>query len=245
MPEVILITGASSDLGTVLARRLLEKDTEATLIAHSYQGGERIQALITQFGERVHGVTADFSDLAAVETIADGIAERFGTPTQIVHLPALRLTYERLAKFNLERFHQDLTIQVEAAIVLLKKFAPKMAKLPAARIVFVLSSVTRNLPPKFMSMYTVVKYAQLGLMRAAAAEYAATGLTVNAVSPGMIETQFLEEIGEVAVRMAAAANPKGRNAAPEDVIGVIEFLLSSSAGYMTGVDTAVTGGSCT
>jgi NAD(P)-dependent dehydrogenase (short-subunit alcohol dehydrogenase family) len=61
----------------------------------------------------------------------------------------------------------------------------------------------------------------------------------------MIETQFLEEIGEVAVRMAAAANPKGRNAAPEDVIGVIEFLLSPSSGYMTGVDTAITGGSCT
>lgn len=243
MPEVILITGCSSDLGSALARRLLEKDHEAIVIAHSYKGGARLQALMAEFGERVQCVTADFSDLASVEAMADGIAERFGTPTQIVHLPALRLKYERLTKFDLERFRQDMTIQVEAAIVLLKKFAPKMSKLPAARIVFVLSSVTRNLPPKFMSMYTVVKYAQLGLMRTAAAEYASTGLTVNAVSPGMIETQFVEEIGEVAVRMSAAANPKGRNAAPEDVIGVIEFLLSSSASYITGVDTAVTGGS--
>jgi len=99
------------------------------------------------------------------------------------------------------------------------------------------------MPPKFMSMYTVIKYAQLGLMRAAAAEYAASGLTINAVSPSMIETQFVEEIGDVAIRMSAAANPKGRNAQPEDVIGAIEFLLSPAAGYMTGIALPITGGS--
>jgi 3-oxoacyl-[acyl-carrier protein] reductase len=245
MPELVLITGASSDLGIALARQLLEKNEEMTIIAHSYKGGARIEALVAEFGVRVQSVEADFSDISSVETMSDEIGDSFGIPTQIVHLPALRLDYERLAKFNLERFRKDMTIQVEAAVVLLKKFAPKMAKLPAARVVFVVSSVTRNLPPKFMSMYTVVKYAQLGLMRAAAAEYAATGLTVNAVSPSMIETQFIEEIGEVAVRLSAAANPKGRNAIPADVIGMIEFLLSPAASYMTGVDVAITGGSHT
>jgi len=74
-------------------------------------------------------------------------------------------------------------------------------------------------------------------------DLAATGLTVNAVSPSTIETQFVEEIGDVAVRMSAAANPRGRNAQPGDVIGAIEFLLSPAAAYMTGVDIAVTGGS--
>jgi 3-oxoacyl-[acyl-carrier protein] reductase len=175
--------------------------------------------------------------------MADEVTARFGVPAQIVHLPALRLSYERLAKFNLDRFHQDMAIQVDAAIVLLKKFAPKMSKMDSARVVFVLSSVTRAMPPKFMSMYTVIKYAQLGLMRAAAAEYAASGLTINAVSPSMIETQFVEEIGDVAIRMSAAANPKGRNAQPEDVIGAIEFLLSPAAGYMTGIALPITGGS--
>jgi 3-oxoacyl-[acyl-carrier protein] reductase len=243
MPELVLITGASSDLGIALARQLLEKDEKATIIAHSYKGGVRIEALVTEFGARVQSVKADFSDIPSVEAMSDKIVDTFGVPTQIVHLPALRLGYERLAKFNLERFRHDMSIQVEAAVVLLKKLAPKMAKLPAARVVFVVSSVTRNLPPKFMSMYTIVKYAQLGLMRAVAAEYAATGLTVNAVSPSMIETQFLEEIGEVAVRLSAAANPKERNAMPADVIGMIEFLLSPAASYMTGVDVAITGGS--
>jgi 3-oxoacyl-[acyl-carrier protein] reductase len=80
-------------------------------------------------------------------------------------------------------------------------------------------------------------------MRASAAEYAATELAINAVSPGMMETKFLSEIGETAVEMAAKTNPKGRNARPQDVIGAIEFLLSPGAGYMTGADIPVTAGS--
>jgi 3-oxoacyl-[acyl-carrier protein] reductase len=243
MTETILITGASSDLGGALARRLLAASPTATVVAHSYAGGVRIEALAGEFGTRVVPVSADFSDAAAVAAMADEIAEKAGIPTAIVHLPALRLNYDRLTKFNLERFHRDMAIQVDAALVLLKKFAPKMSKMEASRMVFVLSSVTRSMPPKFLSMYTVVKYAQLGLMRAAAAEYASSGLTVNAVSPSMIETQFVEEIGDVAVRMSAEANPKGRNARVEDVIGAIEFLLSPASAYMTGIDIPITGGS--
>jgi 3-oxoacyl-[acyl-carrier protein] reductase len=243
MPEIILITGASSDLGNSLARHILSSDQECTLIAHSFTGGARIQALVAEFGERVQSVMADFSDENSVNEMMEQIATRFGAPTQIVHLPALRLEYERLSKFDLLRYRKDMAIQVEAAVLLFKKFAPKMAKMPAARFVFVLSSVTHGMPPKFMSLYTVTKYAQLGLMRAAAAEYAATNFTVNAVSPSMIETQFVEGIGDVAVRMSAAANPKGRNAVPEDVIGAIAFLLSPASAYVTGIEIPVTGGS--
>ena len=214
-----------------------------SVIAHSHTGGSRIQQLQAEFGERVSSLHADFSDVESVKKMSDEILERFGTPTQIVHLPALRLNYERLTKFNLERFHKDMAIQVEAAVILLQFFAPKDGQIPGSRMVFVLSSVTHGMPPKFMSMYTLVKYAQLGLMRAAAAEYAATNLTVNAVSPGMIETQFLAEIAETAVEMSAAANPRGRNAHPDDVLGAIEFLLSPGAGYITGVDIPIAAGS--
>jgi 3-oxoacyl-[acyl-carrier protein] reductase len=160
-----------------------------------------------------------------------------------VHLPALRLTYDRLTKFNWERFQQDLAIQVQSALILLQRFAPKMSKLPSAKVVFVSSSVTHGMPPKFMSMYTVAKYAQLGLMRAAASEYAGTNLTINAISPSMIETRFLGDIAEVAVQMSAAASPRGRNATPQDIIGAIEFLLSPASNYMTGVDLPLTAGS--
>jgi 3-oxoacyl-[acyl-carrier protein] reductase len=109
-------------------------------------------------------------------------------------------------------------------------------------VVFVLSSVTRGMPPKFMSMYTMVKQAQLGLMRALAAEYAESGVTVNGVCPGMVDTRFLDQIPPIVKEMAAAASPRKRNATPADVVDVIEFLLSPQAEFITGIELPVTGG---
>jgi 3-oxoacyl-[acyl-carrier protein] reductase len=241
--EIILVTGASSDIGLALIPRLLAVEHSPIVLAHAHQSGDRFQSLQSRFGDRLQTLQADLSQSAQVSAMADDIAARFGTPTKIVHLPALRLNYDRLTKFNWERFQQDLAIQVQSAIILLQRFAPKMSKLPRAKVVFVSSSVTLGMPPKFMSMYTVAKYAQLGLMRSAAAEYAGTGLNINAISPSMIETRFVSDVAEVAVQMSAAASPKGRNATPDDILGAIEFLLSAASDYMTGVDIPLTAGS--
>ena len=94
-----------------------------------------------------------------------------------------------------------------------------------------------------MSMYSIVKQAQLGLMRSLAAEYAGTSVNVNAVSPGMIETRFLDELPGMIKEATAAAAPSRRIAQPSDVIAAIEFLLSPKAAYITGIELPVTGGS--
>jgi len=239
----ILITGASSDIGCTLVRRLLTLPDPPFVLAHSYRGAEKLSALRNEFPGRLQLYEADFSQPSSVTTMADNIASDHITPASFIHLPALPLAYERFTKFNWERFETDLTIQIRSAVILLQRFLPKMAKLPYARVIFMLSSVVHGIPPKFMSMYAIVKYAQLGLMRSIAAEYAATPVRVNAISPSMVETQFLKEIAEVAVQMSASTNPQGRNATPEDLLGAIEFLLSASSGYIHGVDIPIAAGS--
>ena len=241
--ESLLITGASSDIGLAFARRVLSQPDGPVVLAHSHTGEARVQGLAEEFEDRVHLLKADFHDAAAIKTMASEILANFGAPTGVVHLPALRLRYERFTKFDWERFDLDMAVQVRSAGLLLQLLLPRMSKLPRSKVLFVLSSVTHGMPPKFMSMYTVVKYAQLGLMRALAAEYASTGVRVNAISPGMVETQFLQEIAEVAVTMSAGSHPLGRNAVPDDLLGAMEFLLSAGADYITGVDLPVTGGS--
>jgi 3-oxoacyl-[acyl-carrier protein] reductase len=243
MDNAILITGASSDIGLALIRKLMTHQDAPSVLAHSFRGGAKLEALQTEFGDRIQLVQADFSDAGSVEAMAEHIVTEFGVPARFVHLPALRPSPERFTKFNRQRFAQDMLVQVESAILLLRRFLPKMAKLAGARIIFMVSSYTHGMPPKYTSMYTIVKYAQLGLMRSLAAEYAGTELRVNAVSPSMIETQFLQELPDVAVQMSAAANPQQRNATTADVLGAIELLLSPAAAYMTGIDIPITGGS--
>jgi 3-oxoacyl-[acyl-carrier protein] reductase len=241
-PEILLLTGASSDLGLALTRRLMSRPDPPLVLAHFHGGLDRIQALRDELGVAAHiqPLQADFSDSQSVVAMAERIAAEHGAPTQVVHLPGLKLVYERFPKFNWDHFQRDLQVQVQSAVLLLQRFLPKMAKMPRARVVFVLSSVTRGLPPKYLSMYTVIKHAQLGLMKALASEYASTAVTVNAVSPSMVATRFLEDLPEVAIQMAAASSPRGRNATPAEVVGAIAFLLSAEADYVSGAEIPVT-----
>jgi 3-oxoacyl-[acyl-carrier protein] reductase len=240
--EPILITGASSDIGRALVRRLLERADSPTVLAHSHRSAEKLAALKEEFGARLSLIQADFSQASSVITMAERIAQDHGTPASIVHLPALRLSYERFTKFQWDRFEEDMAIQVRSAVILLETFLPKMAKLPRARVLFVLSSVVHGVPPKYMSMYTTLKYTQLGLMRSLAAEYASTPVRINAISPSMVETQFLSEISDIAVQMSASSNPQGRNATPQDLLGAMELLLSPASDYIHGVDLPIAAG---
>jgi len=243
--DLLLLTGASSDLGVALMRRLAAAPDGPIVVAHHWSGADRIQALREELGaDRVLPVRADLGTAAGVEAFAAEVEATHGVPSQVVHLPGLKLVYERFTKLDLAHLHRDLELQIDAPILLLRRFLPKMvkAKLPRARVVFVLSSVTRGLPPKFLSMYTVVKYAQLGLMKALASEYVGTNVTVNAVAPSMVATQFLSRLPELAVQQVAAGSPRGRHATPEEVVGAIAFLLSPEAGYVSGAEIPITAG---
>ena len=241
--EATLITGASSDIGCAIARSLLSRPAGPIVLAHSFASRQRLRLLQTEFGSKLQLLESDFSQRSSVEAMADQIASEHGTPAEIIHLPALPLTYERFTKFKWDRFEADIAIQVESAVILLQRFLPKMVKLPRARVLFVLSSVIHGVPPKFMSMYTIIKYMQLGLMRSLAAEYASSTVRINAISPSMVETRFLQEIPDVAVQMSASASPQGRNATTADLLGAIEFLLSPASDYIHGIDIPIAAGS--
>jgi 3-oxoacyl-[acyl-carrier protein] reductase len=240
MSETILVTGASSDIGLTLLRALLQHTT-ARVLAHGFSGVERFKPLSREFGDRIVSLQADLSKPTGMSQLVEAVAA-LGVPSSIVHLPALKLRYDRFTRLNWDSFELDMAVQVRSAIMLLQHFLPKMARLPRARVVFVLSSVVHGIPPKFMSQYTIAKYAQLGLMRALAAEYASSTIRINAVSPSMVETQFLSELNELAIQGAAASNPLGRNAKPEDVVGAIQFLLSPAADYISGIALPIAAG---
>ena len=236
-PDRILVAGASSDLGIALIRRLLESG-DTSILAHYHKSPERIERLGTQ--GRIRAIGADFESVESVERMVDELSDQ--VPDQLVYLPALKLRYERFSRFDLGHFDRDMNIQVRSAVALLKRLLPKMAELPRAKVVFVLSTVTARVPPRFMSMYTVVKHAQLGLMRALASEYASSRITINAVSPTMIETRFLDEVPAIAKEMTAAAAPRGRIATTGDVVGAIQFLLSRESDFVNGIELPVAGG---
>lgn len=237
-----LVTGASSDVGLALVRRLVADG--ARVIAHHRDGAVRLAEVAASLPPgRVHPVAADLRDPAAVTRLLDEVAA-VGVPTQVVHLPALPLRLERFTDVDWARLDDDLHVQVRALGLILQRLLPPLVKAQRpGRVVVMLSAVVLDPPPRSMASYHVAKGALLGLVRAVAADYADRRIAVNAVSPSTIDTRFLADAPSKFGEFAAAANPHKRNVTVDEVVAAIAFLLGPDAGFITGVNLPITGGS--
>jgi 3-oxoacyl-[acyl-carrier protein] reductase len=237
----ILITGASSDIGRELIRQLACQD--GVVLAHYRESSAKLDALRASTPRlSLVPMQADFSRDEEVRRLVAMIQKDYPPPEKIVHLAAPRVEYHRFKESSWEFFEMDLTVQLRSIICILQAFLPSMAQKKKGKIVFVLSSYTLNIPPGALSHYITAKFALLGLARSLAAEYSSKRININSVSPSMVETAFLQNIPERMVEIAAEQAPWQRNATPQDVAGVIRFLLSDEADYITGANIPVSGG---
>jgi 3-oxoacyl-[acyl-carrier protein] reductase len=239
--ERLLILGAGSDIGHALIAHLRRDRPDLKIMAHVRRFASILPDDLRD--PALSWFEADLTQDIEISRMLDEIQAQKLTPSGIVFLPGLPLRYERMIKFDLEHFSKDLDVQVLSAIKLLKKLLPDMLKLPLAKLVFVNSSVTRGLPPKHLSMYAIVKHAQLGLMKSLASDYAGTALRANAVSPSMVKTKFLSALPASLIESAAATMPGKRNIELQDVVLAITFLLGAGGDAISGIELPVSGGS--
>ncbi len=243
MPNSFLITGASSDVGVLLARRLLAAGgPEDILIAQGCGDLAGLAPLAKDYPGQVRTYDVDLTSEEALGLFLDNVAQSAPCPTHFVHLPALRVVNTKYKNFDFERFALDMRVQVGSAAAICKRFLPGMAKAKYGRVLFMLSSYMLGTPPKNTAAYVMAKQALHGLAQSLAADYAPFGVTVNCVAPSMMETKFLADTPQLIVQAAAEAHPMGRNATPEDVVPAMAFLLSEEARFITGVVLPVTGG---
>jgi 3-oxoacyl-[acyl-carrier protein] reductase len=240
--ETVLVLGASSDIGLEIIRRLAIGP--AVVVAHYHRSLEKLDALRQSLpAARIEPIRADLSHGDDLENLVAAMRDRYPPPDKIVHLAAAKLEYIRFKDFRWEHFQQDLNIQLRSIVILLQAFLPEMAKRRRGKVVVALSSVTLGVPPAALAHYVVAKYALLGLVRSLAAEYSTKQLNINAVSPSMVQTAFLDNLPERMIEIAAGQAPFQRNATPADVAGAVCYLLSDDAAYVTGANLPVCGGS--
>lgn len=238
--KVLLVTGASSDVGAALIRKIGPQ--YSTVFAHYRSSEGAVADLRAACGDRIVPLQADFSDPGSTERLIEAIRQSGKVPDHIVHLPAGKACNLQFHKTTWDGFRQELDTSLRSIVMILQAFLPGMAKNRYGRIVFMLTSYVLGVPPKFQSMYITSKYALLGLMKSLAAEYAARGITVNAVSPDMMETKFLSGLPDLIREQSAKNNPMGRNITVDETVPAIEYLLSDGSGAVTGQNIGITGG---
>ncbi|HEX3526576.1 MAG TPA: SDR family NAD(P)-dependent oxidoreductase [Thermoanaerobaculia bacterium] len=239
--KVALITGAARGLGRAAAERFLEYG--ASVAVHVRDAG-RAEDLARQLGAGAFPVAGDLAgaETPAVQAIVDRTLDRFGRIDILVNNAALALS-TRFEKISEEEWRRAMDVNITAPFLFIRAVLPAMKAAGFGRIINLSSTAGKSVSTLGGAHYTTSKAALLGLTRAAAKELGPYGITVNAICPGLIDTELTRENATPADLAAYARTfPIQRLGEPVEVADLICFLASAEAAYITGASLDINGG---
>ncbi len=244
--RVALVTGAGRGIGRAVAVRLSAEGHRVALTARS-------EGELARTAEECQGPTVvlpdDLTDPAAPDRLFGAVEAAWG-PVDVLVANAGAATSARVDRITDEDWQRMLDLNLTAPFRCLRRAIPAMREGGWGRIV-VVASVAARVGEPYIAAYTASKHGVLGLVRSAAAELARTGVTVNAVCPGYVDTEMTDQTvaGIVAVsqrseeearRILAEKQPIGRLITPDEVAEAVCFCVAS--GGVTGQGVVVDGG---
>ena len=240
-PPAALVTGASRGIGRAIALALAADGCRVAVNYRASQAdAESVVAAIRAAGGEAHPFRADIADPAQAAELVKQVEAALGTVAVLVCNAGIIQT-QLLALSRLEDWRAVMAANLDSAFVLTKAVSRGMVRLRRGRIVYI-SSDAALLGDLMRAAYSASKSGLLGLSRTAAREFAASGITVNAVAPGLIETALIADTPETRRTKQLATIPLGRFGKPEELANAIVFLCSERASYITGVSLNLDGG---
>jgi len=237
--RVAIVTGAARGLGRAAAERLYERGAGVVV---NVRDAARADALAQSLGERALSAPGDITADGAPEDIVHRTLERFGRVDILVNNAAFARS-TRFPNLSAQEFREALEVNLTAPFLLTKAVLPTMQAQHYGRIINTSSSAGRRVSTLCGAHYTASKAGLLGLTRAAAKELGKFGITVNAVCPGMIDTELTHENATPdLLERLAASYPIPRIGTALEVADLICFAASEAAGYITGTSLDIKGG---
>ncbi len=237
--KVALVTGASRGIGRAIAMRL--GDQGATVIAAARgEGAGGVVRELTASGRRAEAVELDVTDTAAVGKLPAEIAARHGRLDIVVSNAGIARD-QLVMRMKRDDWDGVLATNLTATFVLAQAALRPMLRQQGGRIIAV-SSVVGQTGNAGQANYAASKAGLIGFAKALAREVASRRITVNAVAPGLIDTDMTRAMSGKAQGDWAARVPAGRLGSPDEVAWAVCFLASDEAAYITGHVLAVNGG---
>jgi 3-oxoacyl-[acyl-carrier protein] reductase len=229
MSRVVLVTGGSRGIGLAVARRFASLGDS---VAVTYNN--------TPPPSDVFGVKCDVTSTEQVEAAFAAVEEKFG-PVEVLVSNAGVTKDTLILRMAEADFASVIDANLTAAFRVAKRAAQGMLRQRKGRIIL-MSSVVGLLGSAGQSNYAASKAGLVGLARSLARELGSRSITVNVVAPGPVATDMTAALGEERLRTLTESVPLGRMASAEEIAGVVAFLASPDAGYITGAVIPVDGG---
>ena len=238
--RVAVVTGAARGIGQAIALRLAQAG-HVIAVGDVRPADETVTAIRDAGGDAV-AVGCDLGSAAGAELLAAEVTERFGCCDVLVNCAGLML-FRPFGELDLDTWRRVQAVNVEAAFLLCTAFVPGMAERGFGRVINGASNPVWKPPGAGFVAYIASKGAIVGFTRAMAVELGGSGVTVNAIAPGLTRSPGAEE-GTTAehfeeVRRAQAVN---RSVLPADLAGAVAFLASDEAAMITGQTLRIDGG---
>ena len=237
--KVAVVTGASSGMGQEYARLLATQG--ANLVLASRHLATETQKMVEAAGSKVLAQSCDVTSPEDVKLLANATKSMFGRCDILINNAGI-YPFQPFEKMSFEDWRKILAVNLDSLFFTCQAFVPLMKANNWGRIVNVSSSVCWTVAPN-VTHYTAAKMGVIGFTRALATEVANAGITVNAVSPGLVRTDTTEN-GEQAemFEMVKQMQAIHRIAEPNDLADVVSFLVSEDSRFMTGQTLSVDGG---
>jgi 3-oxoacyl-[acyl-carrier protein] reductase len=241
--ETVLVTGSNGGIGNEVAKLLIGNNYKVVLCYHKNR--ENLDALVKENKEKKNNIKIQKLDLL-VENNIDNVLESILNETVIdifIHLPTFPYEHKNILESEWSDFQKNIDLQTKSLFKISQHIVPKMKMKKRGKIISILTSYVVGKPPNGISNYITGKYSQLGMLKCMAVELGKFGISVNSVSPSIVETPLTKKLPLKLKEMTKTQIPlENRLATPTDIANVILFLCKNESGYINGENILVTGG---
>jgi 3-oxoacyl-[acyl-carrier protein] reductase len=239
--KVAIITGGSRGIGRAIGEALAAQGAHVVL---GYASGEAaahaaVEAIVSA-GGKAEAARLDVSDTPATEQSIAEIGKRLGRLDILVANAGISLD-GLLLRLSEDDFDKTLAVNLKGAVSSARAAVKIMMRAKTGRVVFI-SSVVGEMGNAGQTAYSASKAALLGVTKSIAREYASRNVTVNAVTPGFIDTDMTASLSDAQKAGISAAVPLGRTGTAREVAAAVVYLASDEAAYVTGHALRVNGG---
>lgn len=237
-----IVTGAGRGIGRSISEKLVESGAYVMACDIDLSTAEETALILNVQEQKSIACQVDVADIASVRTMVDMAVENFGRVDILVNNAGIMFR-TRILDISAEEWEKTLRVNLTGPFLCTKAVLPVMKERKFGRIINISSSAGRSVSTLGGAHYTASKAGLLGLTRAVAKEVARFGITVNAVCPGLIDTEMARRTTtEKELKDFLYSFPIDRIGTPEEVGDLVIFLCSEKASYITGASLDINGG---